>query len=134
MKAHLLAISRITQMPPSSRVGLFLRWVLFAAAVIILLGHACVPLTGGHAEVLSLVMGGHHTPDDSHHETHLASCEQAPVESRGSSQALSVDQACDVTATSIDWASIFDAILSISYTAIDPNHLPIFLLHTTFLI
>jgi hypothetical protein len=134
MKAPLLAISWITEMPPSCTLLGLLRWVLCAAPVIILLGHACIPFAGGHAGLLDLVTGKHHAHDDAHHETHLASCDQAPMESRGSFQAPKVDQVCDVTASSSDLAPIIAAVLSSSTTAADPSHLPIFLLHTSLLI
>jgi hypothetical protein len=121
-------------MPPARRLLGWVRWVLCAAPVIILLGHACIPFAGGHAGLLDLLMGKHHAHDDAHHETHLASCNQAPMESRGSFQAPIVDDVCDVTASSIDLSPIIDAVLSNSTTAVDPNHLAIFLLHTSFLI
>jgi hypothetical protein len=121
-------------MPPSCRLLGLLRWVLCVAPVIILLGHACIPFAGGHAGMLDLLMGAHHAHDDAHHETLPASCDQAPMESRGSLQAPIVDDICDVTAASIDLAPIGDAVLANLTTVADPNHLPIFLLHTMFLI
>ena len=134
MKAHPRAISWITAMPPVRRLLLLLRWVLCTAPVIILLGHACIPFAGGHASVLDLLTGRHHAPDDAHHETHLACCDQAPAEWRGSFPTPIVDQVCDVTASSIDLAPIIAAVPSSSTTAGDPSHLPIFLRHTAFLI
>jgi hypothetical protein len=134
MKVHLLASLRITEMTSSSRCLSWLRWVLCAAPMIIMLSHTCVPFAGGHAGVLDLLAGNHHASDDAHHETHLASCEQAPLESRGSVQAPIIDQLCHDGATSVDSAPIVDPILSSSVTAPDPSHLPIFLLHTSFLI
>jgi hypothetical protein len=134
MKAHLLAIAWITEMPPLHRLFLLLRWVLCAAPVIILLGHTCIPFTGGHGSVLDVLMGKHHAPDDTHHETHLASCDQTPAEWRGSFPTPIVDQVCEVTASSIDLAPIIAAVPSSSTTAGDPSHFPIFLRHTAFLI
>jgi hypothetical protein len=118
----------------SCRLFVLLRWVLCAAPVIILLGHACIPFAGGHAGVLDLLVGEHHAHDDAHHETHLASCDQAPMESRGSFQAPMVDQDRDVTTSSIDLAPSIDAVLSRATTTADPSHLPIFLRHTSLLI
>jgi hypothetical protein len=134
MQGHLLAISRTIKMYASSKLTFFLRWVLCAAPVIILLGHACIPFADGHAGVLDLLTGTHHVPDDAHHETHLASCDPSPVESRGPVQAPIVDQLCCIGATSVNSAPGIDAILSRSTTAVDPSHHPIFLLHTSLLI
>jgi hypothetical protein len=118
----------------SSRLLSFLRWVLFVAPMIILLAHACIPLAGGHVDMLDLAMGEHHTSNDPHHEKHLVSCDQVPLASRGLLQAPIVSQVGDIMATSIDSASIVDADLPISTAAVDLSHLPIFLLHTSFLI
>jgi hypothetical protein len=127
-------MTAVTSMPPSRRLLALLRWALCTAPVIILLGHACIPFAGGHASVLDLLMGKHHAHDDAHHETHLASCDQAPIESRGSFHAPIIDDVCDVTAASIDLAPVIDAVLASATTAVDPSHLPIFLRHTALLI
>jgi hypothetical protein len=108
--------------------------VLFVAPVIILLGHACIPLAGGHADVLSLLMGEHHTPDEPHHRMHLVACDQVPVKSTGSFQVPMFNQVGDVTATSIDSAPIIDSVLPIWTPKLAFRHLPIFLLHTSLLI
>jgi hypothetical protein len=123
-----------TQMRPSNTFVFFLRWVLCAAPVIIMLGHACVLFADGHAGALDLLTGTHHAPDDTHHETHLTSCDPAPAELRGSLQAATVNQFCHIRATSIDSAPIVNPILSRSTTAVAASYHPIFLLHTSLLI
>jgi hypothetical protein len=128
------AMSWSTALPPAHRLLGLVRWVLCAAPVIILLGHACIPFAGGHAGLLDLLMGKHHAHDDAHHETHLASCDPAPMESKGSFRAPMVDRVCEVTTSSIDLAPILAAVLSRATTAADPSHLPIFLRHTSLLI
>jgi hypothetical protein len=101
----------------------------------ILLGHACVPFTSMHADILHNMMGAHHhTSDDAHDEEHFACCDQVPAESRGSFQRPIFAPVCTIAAALLDTASPIDAALPIWTAAVDFSHPPVFLLYTILLI